>query len=94
MKYMKIRNVEREGSFKSIFFHIYRQMDWRLYVETMTENDLQYESLGTNDNANIATWSPRMDGLVVGTEKGKLIIYRSNVCPLSRQRQVKDDDEL
>ncbi len=40
MKYMKIRNVEREGSFKSIFFHIYRQMDWRLYVETMTENDL------------------------------------------------------
>lgn len=27
------RNVEKEGSFKSIFFHIYRQMDWRLYVE-------------------------------------------------------------
>lgn len=36
-----------------------------------------------------------MDGLVVGTEKGKLIIYRSNVCPLSRPKQAKEsDDEL
>lgn len=37
IEYMKTRNVEREGSFKSIFFHIYRQMDWRLYVGTMNK---------------------------------------------------------
>ncbi|KAK8811257.1 hypothetical protein WA538_005416 [Blastocystis sp. DL] len=28
----RIRNAEKEATSKSIFFHIYRQMDWRLYV--------------------------------------------------------------
>lgn len=26
------RNAEKENNVKTIFFHIYRQMDWRLYV--------------------------------------------------------------
>lgn len=26
------RNAEKEATSKSIFFHIYRQMEWRLYV--------------------------------------------------------------
>ena len=29
-----------------------------------------------------------MDGLVVGTEKGKLIIFRSVVSPLSRSKPL------
>ena len=41
-----------------------------------------------NDNANIAVWSPLMDGLVVGTEKGKLYIFRSVISPLSRTRPI------
>lgn len=34
-----------------------------------------------------------MDGLVVGTEKGKLIIFRSVVCPLSRSKPLKEDTD-
>ena len=42
-----------------------------------------------------------MDGVVVGTERGKLIIYRANVCPLVEQQvpkslkenPEKDDEE-
>ena len=34
-----------------------------------------------------------MNGLVVGTEKGKLIIFRSVVCPLSRSKPIKEDTE-
>lgn len=74
----RIRGSKVPEPFQSIFFHIYRQLDWRLY----------YEKIGLNDNANIAVWSPLMDGLVVGTEKGKLYIFRSNICPLSRSRVI------
>lgn len=27
-----VRTIENEDSFTSIYFHIYRQLDWRLYV--------------------------------------------------------------
>lgn len=34
-----------------------------------------------------------MDGLVVGTEKGKLLIYRSNVSPLKRGKKTQEERE-
>ena len=34
-----------------------------------------------------------MDGLVVGTERGKLIIYRSKVAPLKRTKKMQIEEE-
>ena len=57
--------------------------------------------MGLNDNANSAVWSPMMDGVVVGTEKGRLILFKSKICPLVRSKSSfnrniddeHDDDE-
>lgn len=49
--------------------------------------------MGLNDNANTAVWSPMMDGVVVGTEKGRLILFKSKICPLVRSRSSFDRNE-
>ena len=54
---------------------------------------MQYESAGINDNANVAMWSPMMDGVIVGTEKGRVIIHKSKICPLLRSRTKKEEEE-
>ncbi|KAK8822772.1 hypothetical protein WA556_001664, partial [Blastocystis sp. ATCC 50177/Nand II] len=70
----RLRGSDHDANYSPVLFHVYRQLDWRLY----------YEAVGHNDNANIAVWSPMMDGIVVGTEKGKLIIFRSVIKGLSK----------
>ena len=52
--------------------------------------------MGLNDNANTAVWSPMMDGVVVGTEKGRIILFKSKICPLVRSKSSidrNDDDD-
>ena len=49
--------------------------------------------MGLNDNANTAVWSPMMDGVVVGTEKGRLILFKTKICPLVRSRSSFDRNE-
>ena len=34
-----------------------------------------------------------MDGIVVGTEKGRLILFKSKICPLVRSRASFDSNE-